>query len=344
MSFGSQSTATEVAVAFGKYIRGKTVLMTGVSPESIGEATAHAIASQQPARLFLASRTRSNIDSVANNIRAKFPATPLHPLLLDLSSQTSVRQAAAEFNASASKLDILINNAGIMAVAERTLSVDGIELQFATNHIGHFLFTNLILDKMRVAAKESEIRGATRIINISSNGHRFSPVRFNDWNFEGKDVPIEQQPDVEKLMGRIGSINWTNGYEKFVAYGQSKTANILFSLYLRENLGKGGILSFSVHPGTIGTNLIRNMFTDIKKQEAAKLSMRPESLVGSYKSIDGGASTSIFAAFDQCVDGTSSIYLEDCSEATPAPHANDVTLAHKLWTLSETLVGQEFTL
>lgn len=297
-----------------------SVLITGVSPESIGEATAHAIASQHPARLFLASRTRSNIDSVANNIRDRFPATPLHPLTVDLSSQTSVRQAAAEFNASASKLDILINNAGIMAVAERTLSDDGIELQFATNHIGHFLFTNLVLDKMRVAAKESGERGTTRIINISSNGHRFSPVRFDDWNFEGKDVPIEQQPDVERLMGRIGSINWTNGYEKFVAYGQSKTANILFSLYLREELAKEGILSFSVHPGSkirfrlpmirtddsaaIGTNLIRNMFTDIKKQEAAKLSMRPESLAGSYKSIDGGASTSIFAAFDQSLDGT----------------------------------------
>lgn len=242
MAFGPKSTATEVAIALGKYIQGKTgkasksltsarhiltlpiVLITGVSPESIGETTALAIASQRPAHLFLASRTKSNIDLVAKSIRDKLPSVTIDALILDLSSQKSVRRAAAEFNSTAAKLDILINNAGIMAVPERTLSEDGIELQFATNHIGHFLFTNLILEKLRIAADGNSVPGATRIINISSNGHRFSPVRFDDWNFESKTVSAEQQPDVDSIMGRIGSMNWSDGYEKFVAYGQSKTA------------------------------------------------------------------------------------------------------------------------
>lgn len=242
-------------------------------------------------------------------------------LVLDLSSQKSVRRAASEFNSTAAKLDILINNAGIMAVPGRTLSEEGIELQFATNHVGHFLFTNLVLEKLRVAANQATVLGATRIINVSSNGHRFSPIRFDDWNFEGKVVSNDQLPDVSRIMERIGSMNWTNGYEKFVAYGQSKTANVLFALHLREKLAEDGILSFSVHPGSkykhslacrqvmantiaaIGTNLIRNMFTSTAIQTATKLSMREGILTGSYKSIDGGAATTIFAAFDPSIDG-----------------------------------------
>jgi NAD(P)-dependent dehydrogenase (short-subunit alcohol dehydrogenase family) len=163
-----------------------------------------------------------------------------------------VRAAAADINGRISKLDLLINNAGIMAIPTRTLSEDGIELQFATNHIGHFLFTNLVLDNLRAAAKSSAATpGATRVVMVSSNGHRFSPVRFHDWNFEGKSVPPEEEPGVQAMKDRgMEPPSMESGYDKYVAYGQSKAANILFALHLRNNLAKEGIQAVGVHPGS----------------------------------------------------------------------------------------------
>lgn len=210
-----------------------------------------AIASQQPQRLLLGSRTLKNIHSVIDDIHSMYPSTVVEPILMDLSSQKSVRAAAADVNSRISKLDVLINNAGIMAVPDRTLSEDGIEIQFATNHLGHFLFTNLILKKLQAAAKDAKNEGDTRVINLSSNGHRISPVRFSDWNFENKTVPPEEQANEKAYKSRGQTLEWSNGYEKLVAYGQSKTASILFSLYLRNNLIESGILSFSVHPGSM---------------------------------------------------------------------------------------------
>jgi NAD(P)-dependent dehydrogenase (short-subunit alcohol dehydrogenase family) len=139
-----------------------------------------------------------------------------------------------------------------MAIPTRTLSEDGIELQFATNHIGHFLFTNLVLGNLRAAARSSATApGATRVVMVSSNGHRFSPVRFHDWNFEGKFIPPEELPDVQAMRDRgIEPLSMESEYDKYVAYGQSKTANILFALHLRDNLAKEGIQAVSVHPGS----------------------------------------------------------------------------------------------
>lgn len=171
-----------------------------------------------------------------------------------------MRAAAADINRRISKLDILINNAGIMAIPTRTLSEDGIELQFATNHIGHFLFTNLLLDKLKAAAKISVTTpGATRVVMVTSNGHRFSPVRFHDWNFEGKSVPPDEEPGIQAMKDRgMKPPNMESGYDKFVAYGQSKAANILFALYLREMLAEEGIQAVSVHPGSKSIFRLRN--------------------------------------------------------------------------------------
>ncbi|KAL5095291.1 hypothetical protein Trisim1_000068 [Trichoderma cf. simile WF8] len=340
--FSPKSTATEVAKALATQIRGKTVLITGVSPGSLGSATAMAIASQQPQRLLLGSRTLKNIHSVIDDIHSVYPSTVVEPILMDLSSQKSVRAAAADVNSRISKLDVLINNAGIMAVPDRTLSEDGIEIQFATNHIGHFLFTNLILKKLQAAAKDAKKGGDTRIINLSSNGHRISPVRFSDWNFENKSVPAEEQADEEAYKSRGQSLEWSNGYEKLVAYGQSKTASILFSLYLRNNLVESGILSFSVHPGTIMTNLIRHM--DLAKLQASTKNAPAGGNAPALKSVDQGAATSIFAAFDPSLNAESSIYLEDCHNGIAEAYASDPDLAAKLWKLSESIVGQSFSL
>ncbi|KAK4064321.1 hypothetical protein Trihar35433_7838 [Trichoderma harzianum] len=315
--FSPKSTATEVAKAFATQIRGKTILITGVSPGSLGSATAMAIASQQPQCLLLGSRTLKNIHSVIDDIHSMYPSTVVEPILMDLSSQKSVRAAAADVNSRISKLDVLINNAGIMAVPDRTLSEDGIEIQFATNHLGHFLFTNLILKKLQAAAKDAKNEGDTRVINLSSNGHRISPVRFSDWNFENKTVPPEEQANEEAYKSRGQILEWSNGYEKLVAYGQSKTATIM-------------------------TNLIRHM--DLAKLQASTNSAPAGGNGPALKSLDQGAATSIFAAFDPSLNVESSIYLEDCHNGIAEAYASDPDLAAKLWKLSESIVGQSFSL
>lgn len=228
------------------------VLITGISPTSIGADTAYALAAGKPAIVILASRTKKNIDVVANTIMACHPSVAVMPLIVDLSSQDSVRSAAVTVNNSIAKLDLLICNAGIMAIPTRTLSPDGLELQFATNHIGHFLLTNLLLGKLRAAAAEAEIPGTTRVVLVSSNGHHFSPVRFHDYNFEGKQVPEEEEPLARAMIDRgVGEPHFDSDfYNKFVAYGQSKSANILFTLQLREKLARDGIQAVAVHPGS----------------------------------------------------------------------------------------------
>jgi NAD(P)-dependent dehydrogenase (short-subunit alcohol dehydrogenase family) len=125
-------------------------------------------------------------------------------------------------------------------------TAEGIEAQFGSNHIGHFLFTNLLLPLLLRSAQNST-PGATRVVNLTSLGHRLSPIRFHDYNFEGKPLPEEEQPakNLSPMMqGKDGQ-----PYNGFISYGQSKTANILFSLGLNERFLNKGIVSYAVHPG-----------------------------------------------------------------------------------------------
>jgi NAD(P)-dependent dehydrogenase (short-subunit alcohol dehydrogenase family) len=128
---------------------------------------------------------------------------------------------------------------------DRETTEEGIEVQFGTNHIGHFLFTNLLMPQLKNAAKASG-PGSTRIINVTSAGHRLSPIRFHDYNFEGKEVPIDERPP-EGLPPMFSPT--AEGYNGWLAYGQSKAANILFTVYLSQHLKSSGIVSYSVHPG-----------------------------------------------------------------------------------------------
>lgn len=222
------------------------MLITGTNPRGLGAATARAIAMANPALLILTYRTKAKADQVVAELSQSFPLVKLQTLELDLESPDSIRKAAQELNASISHLDVLINNAGIMSVQERTLTAQGIEVQFATNHLGHFLFTNLILEKLKAAAQNSP-DGATRVVNVSGGWHQFGPVRFSDLNFEGKPMPEEEKPDKDYLA-KFGH-STENLYIPEVAYAQSKTANILFSVYLTEHLSKHGIISFALNPG-----------------------------------------------------------------------------------------------
>ncbi|KAK3317350.1 hypothetical protein B0T19DRAFT_290271 [Cercophora scortea] len=330
--FGEATPGSEVAQTFADQIRGKTILITGVSPRGIGETTALAFASQSPALLILASRTRARVEEVAAEIHAKYPSTRVEIVLLDLSSQTSIRAAVAEVTKLTDKLDILVNNAGVV-VTSRHLTPEGIEMQFGTNHIGPFLLTNLLLPLLRNAAKTNS-PGATRVVSLTSAGHRLSPIRFSDYNFEGKEVPPEED-HFKPLPGAFGKFT-DDGYNGIVTYAQSKTANILFTLYLQKYLPKMGIAAYVVHPGTIETDLSRDQDEELTAQ-FYKVSVF-------WKTADQGCSTTLVAALDPAFNDAKGLYLSDCQIAEPSPHASDSVAAERLWKLSEELVGEKFNL
>ncbi|GAB1318319.1 Short-chain dehydrogenase/reductase-like protein [Madurella fahalii] len=330
--FGEKTPGSEVARVFADQIRGRKILITGVSPKGIGASTAHNIASQEPELLILASRTRSRVQQVAADIVGNYPDVRVETVLLDLGSQKSVRQAAADVAGLTDKLDILINNAGIV-VTSRQATPEGIEQQFGTNHIGPFLFTNLLLPLLRNAAKINP-PGATRIVSLSSGGHRLSPIRFSDFNFEGKPVPPEED-HFKPLPGAFAKCA-PDGYNGIVTYAQSKTANILFTLYLQKRLSKFGIASYALHPGTIET--------DLSRDQDAELTAQFYKVAPYWKTPDEGTSTTLVAALDPALNDVKGLYLSDCQFKEPFGHAKDPFAAERLWKLSEELVGEKFSL
>ncbi|KZF26820.1 NAD(P)-binding protein [Xylona heveae TC161] len=314
--FGHNTTSEEVAALFADQVKGKIVLITGASPGGLGAQTAIALSRSQPKLLIIAGRDISKLLETEKQIKAASADTAVRPLVLDLSSLKQVRKAAAEVNGYPESIDVLINNAGIMA-SPFSLTEDGFESQFGVNHLGHFLFTNLIMPKILAAGP------GARIVNISSRGHQFEGIRFDDYNFEnGRD------------------------YNKWKGYGQSKTANILFSLALAEKLKSKGLLAYSVYPGGIATNLARHLTPeDVKAlgwwDENGKA---VDNDLFKWKTVSQGASTQIVAAFSPDIVDQNGAYLKDCNvdmEAV-APYAKDTALAMKLWTLSEDLVGEKF--
>ncbi|KAJ4351416.1 uncharacterized protein N0V89_006758 [Didymosphaeria variabile] len=320
-----------VAKAFSEQIKGKTILVTGVSPESIGSSTALSIASQSPALLILASRTHSKLDAVTKSIKDAYSNINIQTVALDLMSQDSVRKAAVEIAGLTPRIDIIINNAGFMT-PKHHFTMEGIEAQFGANHIGHFLLTNLLMPRLLAAAK-TNAPGLTRVVNLTSLGHRLSPIRFHDYNFEGNDIPPEEQPAPLPPMFTKGQEGAYNGY---ISYGQAKTANILFSVELSKLLKEKGIVSYAVHPGSIWTGMSRNLDADGEAAIRATSSF--------WKNHDQGASTTLVAALDPALKEPKGILLHDCQLFDAAPFATDEENAKRLWALSEKLVKRDFKL
>ncbi|KAF2115932.1 hypothetical protein BDV96DRAFT_574837 [Lophiotrema nucula] len=317
LDFGHGTTAEEASAYHTSQIKGKTVLITGVSPGGIGLYTAKAIAIHSPSLIILAARSDSSLLAASTELAEAAPNTATRTLKLDLSSNKAVREAAAEVNSwsDVAAIDVLINNAGIM-MTPWGKNEDGIESQFGTNHIGHWLFTNLIIDKI-IAAKG-------RIVNLSSAGHRFGPVRYDDWNF--KDG-VEYDPQQ--------------------AYGQAKTANILHAQGLAERLESKGITAYSVHPGAILTNLGRHVGKEGLIERGILNKDGTPNLNGpiKFKSLSQGSSSTIVAAFDQNIIDHNGAYFVDCQIVDEEPGlktwATGKENADKLWELSEKLVGEE---
>jgi NAD(P)-dependent dehydrogenase (short-subunit alcohol dehydrogenase family) len=309
-SFGADTTADEVLE--GIDLTGKRVLITGASG-GLGAETARAMAAKG-AEVIVTARNLDKVQGVVQAIAASTGAT-IEVGELELGSFASVRRFAEQFLARHPRLDYLINNAGVMACPEGKTE-DGIELQFGANHLGHFLLCNLFAPAL--------VEGG-RIVSVSSLAHHASPVVF-------EDIQFARRP-----------------YEKWSAYGQSKTANALFAVGINTRLNKRGIEAFSLHPGAIETDLTRHHSdADRARSRAAR-----EAGLIKFKSIPAGAATSVYAATAPELAGKGGAYLADCAiqpivEASSdvrrgvRAYAVDPALAEQLWTVSEELVGQRF--
>lgn len=367
--FNEQTEALEVAKAFAEGVRGKTVVVTGVNRGGIGYTTAEAFvsiaqacssspeptdiqASQSPAHVILAGRNPSKLQECIDAMKAQFPNVDYLSLQINLSSQKSIRSAAAELLSwsDVPAVDILVNSAGVMLLPERTLNEDGIEMHFGINHIGHFLFTCLIMPKLIKAAQGSP-KGATRVVNVTSGSPTVAPsIRWSDTNFEkmNKDLPGAEQPNynILKMWGYTDPESMS--YVPLEGYNQSKIANVLFGIGANQRLyEKYGILSVAVHPGVIKTELGRNA----GPETAETVKALAEKRVFTYKSLGAGSSTSLVAALDpklgvgETRDGKENYgaFLMDCQISHKTqPLAVSSREAEKLWERSEELVGEKF--
>ena len=309
-------------------------------------------ASQSPANLVLAGRTQSKVQECIDALKAKYPGVNYHFLKIDLSVQDAVRKAAADFLAldAVPHLDILINSAGVMQIPERTLSAEGIEMHFATNHIGHFLFTNLIMSKILKAAEKNPTKGATRIINLTSRSPTTSKIRWDDLTFEkvNETLPEEDQPNynLQKAWGVESPEK--KSYLPVEAYGQSKVGNLLFAVGLNMRLfSKYGILAIACNPGTMHTELQRHLSPETS---TAIQGMIEKGFI-TMKTLGAGAATSVTAALDPklTVPETNEksenhgVYMNDCQITDVArKEAVSSAEAERLWTLSESLTKEQF--
>ncbi|KAL6149842.1 hypothetical protein ACJQWK_02952 [Exserohilum turcicum] len=309
--------ASSIAADNASSIAAKIVLTTGVTQGGLGATFVEEIAKHGPQLIILAGRSPAKVQATADKIKAD-PASAnvqVRVLTLDLASQKQIREAAKEvLEYREDRIDVLVNSAGTMGGEYRT-TPEGIEHHFGANHVGHFLFTNLIMPKLLAAP-------APRIVNVSSDGHRMSGVRFEDPNSQD---------------GRV--------YDKWEAYGQSKTANILFTNALVDKLGHRGLRAYALHPGqTLGTSLAVS-FTD---EDMAALKVKDKEIGWTrefdIKSLDECAATHVVAAFDPRLDDHNGAYLHDGNIAPEEvrPTAKQPGDGEKLWKLSEKLVGQEF--
>jgi NAD(P)-dependent dehydrogenase (short-subunit alcohol dehydrogenase family) len=306
--FGAESTTDDVLA--GIDLTGKRVLVTGVSA-GIGVETARVLAAHG-AQVVGAARD-------LGKARAATAGIELELVELDLASLASVRACADALLAAGQKFDLVIANAGVMACPKSTTK-DGFETQFGTNHLGHFVFVNRILPLFNPVS---------RLVNLSSTGHRLADVDLDDPNFE------------------------RTPYTAFTAYGRSKTANILFAVEFDRRHRDAGIRATAVHPGVIDTELSRYVTPEVR-QELTRSLPASQQIPGprQVKTIPQGAATSVWAGVTAAAEAVGGQYCEDCHVAALAegpglragaqPYALNPERAKALWAKSEEMVGEEF--
>ena len=307
--FGYRSTATEVVV--GIDFSGKHAVVTG-GYSGIGTETVRALAAAG-AEVIVGARRPETAQEVLDDLEGNIEILPL-----DLSDPQSIDTFARSVGERTDALDFLINNAAIMA-SPLQRDARGYEMQFATNHLGHFQLTARLWPLLKKA-------GAARVVALSSVGHRLNGLDLDDPNWERRE------------------------YEKWPAYGQAKSANALFALQLDKLAKSHGVRSFSLHPGAIATPLQRHL--TMEEQTAMGWYDAEGNVNELFKSTEEGASTTVWCATSPQLDGMGGVYCEDCNIAAPSdpgvrgkgvdPHVRDEGLAEALWAKSEELTGVTF--
>jgi NAD(P)-dependent dehydrogenase (short-subunit alcohol dehydrogenase family) len=318
-TFGGTSTTDEVLEGVG--LGGKRILVTGVSA-GLGVETARVLAAHG-AEVVGAARDLAKAKAATKAVREE--ATKgggLELVELDLASLKSVRACADALVAAGKPFDLVIANAGVMA-CPKSFTSDGFETQFGTNHLGHFVFVNRIASLMKPGA---------RLVNLSSAGHRYSDVNLDDPNFE------------------------RTPYEEFVAYGRSKTANILFAVEFDRRHKGDGVRATAVHPGGIRTELSRHMKPDALQAMMDRLNTERTAAgkpAYSFKTVPQGAATTVWAGVVASAADVGGRYCEDCHVAELVgvddimaggvrAYALDPEHAKALWAKSEEMVGERF--
>jgi NAD(P)-dependent dehydrogenase (short-subunit alcohol dehydrogenase family) len=317
-AFGATSTTDEVLA--GVNLRGKRVLVTGVSA-GLGVETARALAAHG-AQVVGAARDLEKAKRATQRVVADAAhGGGLELVELDLASLASVRACAQALLDQGKRFDLVIANAGVMA-CPFSHTADGFETQFGTNHLGHFVLVNRIVPLLAPGA---------RVVNLSSAGHRFANVDLEDPNF--LHTP----------------------YAEFVAYGRSKTANVLFAVEFDRRHRGAGVRATAVHPGGIRTELVRHMDATVLQTMVDKINAdhaaRGEPPY-SWKTIPQGAATSVWAGVVAAAEEVGGRYCEDCHVAEVVsvpgirggvqPYALDPQRAQALWRKSEEWVGERF--
>jgi NAD(P)-dependent dehydrogenase (short-subunit alcohol dehydrogenase family) len=290
--FNKRSTAEEVTARID--LAGKTAVVTGCN-SGIGFETMRVLALRR-AEVIGTARSLETARLACAKVKGK-----VRPAACELTDFDSVARCADEIAASAPPIDVLICNAGVMMLPKLE-QVRGIEKQFATNHLGHFLLVKRLLERVKAAPQG-------RIVLLSSEGHRYAPkegIQFDNLSGEKSYGPMR-------------------------AYGQSKLANILCAVGLAKRLTGTAVTANALHPGIIKTNLMRHMSTILTG--VLKVVM-----VGWIKTIAQGAATTCLLAADPALESVSGCYFSDCNPATPSPQARDAALAERLWNVSEELV------
>lgn len=318
MTFGAKSTTDEVLA--GVDLTGERVLVTGVSA-GLGVETARALAAHGAA-VVGAARDLGKAKSATDAAGVAKDGGSLELVELDLADLASVRRCADGLVADGRPFDLVIANAGVMATPFGHTK-DGFESQFGANHLGHFVLVN------RIAAL---IKDGGRLVNLSSAGHRYSDVNLEDPGFERTE------------------------YAPFVAYGRSKTANILFAVEFDRRHKARGVRATAVHPGGIQTELGRHMTAEAMQQLLDSIAAA-QAATGApafeWKTIPQGAATSCWAGVVAAADAVGARYCEDCHVAAVVDagaevregvraYALDPERARALWALSERMVGETF--
>ena len=308
--FGFSSTAAEVVD--GIDLAGRNAIVTG-GASGIGVETARALAGAGAA-VTIAARRTADAETVAADIRASTGNDDVAVAALELTDPASIAAFVAAWDAP---LHILVNNAGVMAIQELTLTDRGHEMQFATNHLGHFALALGLHDALTAA-------GDARIVAVSSSGHLRSPVIFDDLHYAFRD------------------------YEGFNAYGQSKTANVLFAVEATRRWAADGITANALMPGGIHTALQRHVGG---AEYIAQAVERFRAAGASLKTVEQGAATSVLLATAPALEGVGGRYFEDCNEAPVihrrgeaglggvAAYALDPANAERLWDVSVDLIA-----